>query len=70
MNEKRARIRELQKYEKLLTRQEYKTLRGQIMAGDADGARRGLLRIIGINAILKGKDGTEYEKVRADYEGY
>lgn len=53
MDEKRARIRELQKYEKLLTRQEYKTLRGQIMAGDADGARRGLLRIIDINAIMK-----------------
>lgn len=67
MDEKRARIRELQKYEKLLTRQEYKTLRGQIMAGDADGARRGMLRIISINAIMKGKEGTEYAKVRADH---
>ncbi len=67
MNEKMARLHELRKYEKLLTRQEYMTLRGQIIAGDADGARRGLVRIIGINEILKGKEGTEYEKVRADH---
>ena len=28
-----------------LTRQQYKTLRGQILAGDADGAMRGLAKL-------------------------
>ena len=30
---------------KMLTRQQYKTLKGQILAGDAEGAMRGLKRI-------------------------
>ena len=29
---------------RMLTRQQYKTIRGQILAGDADGAMRGLER--------------------------
>lgn len=29
-----------------LTRQQYKTLRGQILAGNADGALRGLQKIV------------------------
>lgn len=33
----------------LLTRQQYKTLKGQILAGDADGAMRGLDRIKKMN---------------------
>jgi len=31
-----------------LTKQQYKTLRGQILAGDAAGAMRGLQKIINI----------------------
>lgn len=30
---------------RLLTRQQYKTLKGQILAGDADGAMRGLAKL-------------------------
>ena len=29
----------------MLTRQQYKTLKGQILAGDADGAMRGLTKL-------------------------
>lgn len=29
----------------MLTRQQYKTLKGQILAGDADGAMRGLAKV-------------------------
>lgn len=29
-----------------LTRQQYKTLKGQILAGDADGAMKGLRRLL------------------------
>lgn len=29
-----------------LTRQQYKTIKGQILAGDADGAMRGLKKIL------------------------
>lgn len=31
---------------KHLTRQQYKTIKGQILAGDADGAMRGLTKIL------------------------
>ena len=30
---------------RMLTRQQYKTLKGQILAGDAEGAMRGLARL-------------------------
>ena len=39
-----------------LSRQQYKTLKGQILAGDSDGALKGLQRILilaGSNAIKK-----------------
>lgn len=39
-------LRLLQKYRNRLTTQEYKTLRGQIFAGDADGALRGLKKTL------------------------
>ena len=32
-----------------LTGQQYRTLRGQVLAGDADGAMRGLQKILGRN---------------------
>ncbi len=31
----------------LLTKQQYRTLKGQILAGDADGALKGLRRLLG-----------------------
>ena len=39
-----------------LTFQQYRTLRGQVLAGDADGAMRGLRKILllqGSNAVKK-----------------
>jgi hypothetical protein len=39
-----------------LTRQQYKTLKGQILAGDADGAMRGLQKILlfkSTNAVIR-----------------
>lgn len=41
----RALIR-LKAAKNLLTRQQHKTLRGQVLAGDADGAMRGLDKIL------------------------
>ena len=43
-------------HKRRLTRQQYKTLKGQILAGDPDGALRGLQRLLilaGSNAIKK-----------------
>ena len=31
----------------MLTRQQYKTIKGQILAGNVDGAMRGLAKLIG-----------------------
>ena len=36
----------LKGYRVHLTTQQYKTLRGQVLAGDADGAMRGLRKIL------------------------
>lgn len=41
-----ASLRTLKAYRHRLTQHQYKTLRGQILAGDADGAMRGLLKIL------------------------
>lgn len=46
----------LSNYKRRLPRQQYKTLKGQILAGDPDGALRGLQRLLivaGSNAIKK-----------------
>ena len=40
-----------------LTAQQYRTLKGQVLAGDAEGAMKGLreiLLLVGSNAIKKG----------------
>lgn len=40
----------------LLTQHQYKTLRGQVFAGDSDGAMRGLRKLLqrqGIHAVKK-----------------
>lgn len=42
----KAALKWLKLYQHLLTRQEYKTLRGQALAGDAEGSIKGLKRII------------------------
>lgn len=67
MSEKVEQLRELQKYEKLLTRQEYMTLREQILDGNSESAMLGLKRVIDIMAVMSTKEGTEYAKVRADH---
>lgn len=36
----------LEKYRRLLTRQELKTLRGQALSGDLDGAKRGFAKLV------------------------
>lgn len=48
--------------QKMLTRQQLRTLKGQIFAGDADGAMRGLERILGRNVI--GEE-TKHERDRS-----
>lgn len=40
-------LRALKKYNGLITGQEFKTLRGQALAGDIEGATKGLERILG-----------------------
>ena len=43
-------------YKSQLTRQQYKTLKGQILAGDAEGAMRGLKKLLlfkSTNAITR-----------------
>ncbi len=43
-------------YKPQLTRQQYKTLKGQILAGDAEGAMRGLKKLLlfkSTNAITR-----------------
>lgn len=37
---------ELKKYNKRLSRQEMRTLRGQALAGDIDGAKKGLVKLL------------------------
>lgn len=39
-------IKLLEKYKSKMTRQQYKTLRGQCLAGDTEGAIKGLHKIL------------------------
>lgn len=39
-------LKQLNSYKHKLTRQQYKTLKGQILSGDATGAMRGLVDIL------------------------
>lgn len=39
-------LRELRLHEREMTPQEYRTLRGQALAGDIDGAEKGLARVM------------------------
>lgn len=40
------RIEDLRKYRGVLTKQQLKTLKGQILAGDAEGAEKGLKKLL------------------------
>ena len=40
-----AALRQMYAFRSVLTPQQYKTLRGQILAGDAEGAMRGLKKL-------------------------
>ena len=46
MDAKTIAMRRLQQYRLKLTRQQYLTLRGQVLAGDSVGAMKGLERIL------------------------
>lgn len=46
----------LQAYRNRLTPQQYKTLRGQILAGDAEGAMRGLRKLLERKARRHGRE--------------
>lgn len=47
-----------------LTRQQYKTLKGQILAGDAEGAMRGLEKLTGARTGTQAlKDATEKARI-------
>lgn len=39
-------VKDLKQYRGILSRQQIKTLRGQILAGDTDGAKKGLSKIL------------------------
>ena len=39
-------MKELKKYKKFLTKQQYKTLKGQILSGDKEGAKKGLNKLL------------------------
>lgn len=43
----------LKKYRPYLTKQQYKTIKGQIIAGDYNGAEKGLKRLIRRNLTRK-----------------
>lgn len=43
----------LNEYRHLLTKQQYKTLKGQILSGDVDGFRKGLFKIAKIKYVSK-----------------
>lgn len=42
----------LKKYRPYLTQQQYKTLKGQVIAGNYEGAEKGLKRLIRRNNLL------------------
>lgn len=43
----------LKEYKYLLTKQQYKTLKGQLVNGDIEGFRKGLFKIAKINYLRK-----------------
>lgn len=47
MIDKETALREIARYRLVLTRQEVRMLRGQVLSGNAEAAMRGLARILG-----------------------
>lgn len=43
----------LKEYKNKLTKQQYKTLKGQILKGDIEGFRKGLFKIVNIQYVRK-----------------
>ncbi|PPK44979.1 Uncharacterised protein [Clostridium putrefaciens] len=39
-------MKQLNQNKNVLTKQQYKTLKGQVVAGDVDGANKGLIKIL------------------------
>ena len=48
-------LREIQKYRHLLTLQEMRTLRGQIISGDIAAAMKGLDKLLRRSALVSGR---------------
>ncbi|MFR1708894.1 MAG: hypothetical protein ACLSV2_08340 [Clostridium sp.] len=44
--EKQTFMKQLNQHKCMLTKQQYKTLKGQAVAGDATGANRGLIKLL------------------------
>ncbi|MBB6630664.1 MULTISPECIES: hypothetical protein [Clostridium] len=44
--EKQIFMKQLNQNKNVLTKQQYKTLKGQVVAGDVDGANKGLIKIL------------------------
>ena len=47
----KQQLRLLKEYKHLLTKQQYKTLKGQILKGDIEGFRKGLFKIAKIKYL-------------------
>ena len=48
-------LKKLRKYGKHLTRQQYRTIKGQILSGDTEGASKGLNKLLSIQAEKGGE---------------
>lgn len=57
-------LKKLKKYGKHLTRQQYRTIKGQILSGDTEGASKGLNKLI--NQEKKGGETNGREEKHGD----
>lgn len=55
-------LKKLKKYGKYLTRQQYRTIKGQILSGDTEGASKGLNKLLSIQAEKGGEMNGKEEK--------
>lgn len=61
-------LKKLRKYGKHLTRQQFKTIKGQILSGDTEGASKGLNKLLSNRAEKGGEingreEDSEYNRV-------
>lgn len=54
-------MKEIRKYKQLLTTQQMRTLKGQVLSGDTEGAMRGLNKLIKRALLFGDCDGTNTE---------